>query len=681
MLIFVPLTQIDDNPFQARQEYGDTADLAGRIAAARDSYPETYGLMQIPRGRVIFRNAAQPAGAVLSPAKALTLTDKDRVMLPDTAVRVQLAFGHRRLRAFRHLWANQEPGYTRGVFPVQVSEFTDEQMLDAVWAENRERKDISAVEEAELLARKLERASSQREVASAWGVDRSTVANRLRLLELPAEIQQANRDGRLSERACLALAPVVDVQTRTNGSVKWGSTQAHWGPPIAPAAFIEKAINDPKMTSDAIREYAKRAVEHAGQPLAKLVADMRLDVEGARQPLCQGCPMRINTTCLRPECLHVKEAAAQAAIIADAETVLGIPFSDRPEDFELDFEQYKALKALWESGQQRPGTNFVFGWVLGKSAFRPFTEGAGFYKYASGSDLWQGDGRYPIVIGHRGNLPLHMLPGDQAASKHVADIATKEDQAAWAKEAKKILKDADKAVRAAVVDAIYLPFDGLSDIMQAVIRKPDQEWVDEYETMLGLFVEYVLKNAPGYPGYLTDWRDLERIRTFLSRAGLDGRPLSAAADPRREAVMALHLWYSRRPYGSWGWEDCRGALKGALAWFAPAGPLGEEMDTLRDELRRALRDMDAKLAYEAEVEADRAARRAAQAQVDEEEETGEYDEEDTELLGWLSETPQTVAEIAAATGLSQGEVAEQLTGLALEGIAVEVYSGAYALIS
>ncbi|MCB8988968.1 MAG: hypothetical protein H6661_14600, partial [Ardenticatenaceae bacterium] len=58
------------------------------------------------------------------------------------------------------------------------------------------------------------------------------------------------------------------------------------------------------------------------------------------------------------------------------------------------------------------------------------------------------------------------------------------------------------------------------------------------------------------------------------------------------------------------------------------------------------------------------------------------DEEDAEvdILGYLTEEPQTVAEIAGAAGLDQAQVAEQLTGLALEGIAVEVYSGAYALI-
>ncbi|MBK7916534.1 MAG: hypothetical protein IPJ94_09770 [Chloroflexi bacterium] len=63
------------------------------------------------------------------------------------------------------------------------------------------------------------------------------------------------------------------------------------------------------------------------------------------------------------------------------------------------------------------------------------------------------------------------------------------------------------------------------------------------------------------------------------------------------------------------WDGCREALTGTLA-LVEAGPLGDEMDTLRDELRRALRDMDAKLAHEA----DRAARRAAMAQAESDEE-------------------------------------------------------------
>ncbi|MFO7682465.1 MAG: hypothetical protein R6X34_20705, partial [Chloroflexota bacterium] len=440
MLIYVPLNQIDDNPFQARQEYGDVADLAARIAATRTNYPDSYGLMQIPRGRAIFRNAAEPDGKVLSVAKALTLTDKNYILQTDLAVRVQLAFGHRRKRAFDHLHATQEMGYESGLFPVHIDALTDEQMLDAVWSENRERKDITAVEEAELLARKLERAKNQREVAEAWGLDRSTVANRLRLLELPAEIQQANREGRLSERACLALAPVVAVQQAINGGVKWGTRREHWGPPVAPADFIEQAIKDPKMTSDAIRSYTKQALNHAGQELPWCVANMTAEQGGdIIRVSCQGCPKRINTTCLGVSCLEAKKEAFKAAAIADAETVLGIPYSDREEDFNGSYEQKKQLKALWESGQQRAGTSFVIDWRLGESAYRPFVKD-GVVEYVGGSAAWEGDGRAPIAIGHRGSLPLHLLPGSETGEP-AADIPDWEARQAWIKEVKKYTQE------------------------------------------------------------------------------------------------------------------------------------------------------------------------------------------------------------------------------------------------
>ena len=53
MLIYVPLNHIDDNPYQRRAEYGDIEELAERIHLAKASYPETLGLMQVPRGRIV----------------------------------------------------------------------------------------------------------------------------------------------------------------------------------------------------------------------------------------------------------------------------------------------------------------------------------------------------------------------------------------------------------------------------------------------------------------------------------------------------------------------------------------------------------------------------------------------------------------------------------------------------
>lgn len=58
------------------------------------------------------------------------------------------------------------------------------------------------------MARKLElarqRGGGVQTVATDWGLDRSTVANELRLLKLPPKVQQAVRDGRVSERQAMA---------------------------------------------------------------------------------------------------------------------------------------------------------------------------------------------------------------------------------------------------------------------------------------------------------------------------------------------------------------------------------------------------------------------------------------------------------------------------------------------
>lgn len=610
MLIYAPLSQIDDNPYQARQEYGDVAELAADIMRQAAARPDTLGLQQVPSARLVGDDGDLVPAANLEPAEFL---DGDRLR---RGWRVQLEFGHRRRRAFEHLARNGAPEY--GLMPLQLRDLTDEQMLDGVWQENRSRRDLSSVEEAELLARKLERLGNQRAVAEAWGIARPTVANKLQLLQLPEEIKQANRDGRLSERAALSLAAVVDIQQLANGKVKWGKTHQHWGPPIAPEAFIEKAINDPKMTSDAIRDYTKDALKHAGAELPKPLADWPAkDVKGVVQVTCKGCPKRINTTCLNKACLATKTDAFKAAIIAEAEEVLGIPFSDREDDFDFDYSERPALKALWDAGGQREGTNFVLGWKASGYGLRPFSEGRA-NEYLYNGEAWSGDGRKPIVIGHRGALPAHLIPADKAgAIKPAEDIPDKATRAAWDKEAKKLLKQAEKLFRQALIDALYMPLDDLGDVVQAFIRKPDDEWIDEHETLVGLFVEFMQKNSPALPYSMSDWRDLERLRQFLGRAGLNAADALAtgklADSLRRDAIVALSFWYGRRDYGSWTWPECHTALTRALDQFASAAAAvanDEELTGLHYELQRALRDVEGKIDAKAAEDAEFAARAA-----------------------------------------------------------------------
>ncbi len=85
--------------------------------------------------------------------------------------------------------------------PVVVREASDQQMLELAIIENVQRDDLNAVEEA-LAYRQLmdEFNLTQLEVSQKMGKARSTVANLVRLLELPPNVQQAVVDGSISGR-------------------------------------------------------------------------------------------------------------------------------------------------------------------------------------------------------------------------------------------------------------------------------------------------------------------------------------------------------------------------------------------------------------------------------------------------------------------------------------------------
>ena len=113
----------------------------------------------------------------------------------------ELIAGERRWRAVQRLgWAN---------VPAVVKEVDDQTLLTLALIENLQRHDLSAIDEAQGYQRLIDEFSvAQSEVARMVGRNRSTVANLLRLLKLPAEVQAMVHDGALSEghaRALLSL--------------------------------------------------------------------------------------------------------------------------------------------------------------------------------------------------------------------------------------------------------------------------------------------------------------------------------------------------------------------------------------------------------------------------------------------------------------------------------------------
>jgi ParB family chromosome partitioning protein len=118
----------------------------------------------------------------------------------------QLIAGERRWRAAR------QAGLER--IPAIVRDATDDQSLELALIENLLREDLNPMEEAEAYQKLLAQFGwTQEELAQRIGRDRSTIANCLRLLRLPAGIQDDLRAGRLTmghARALLALPTLAD---------------------------------------------------------------------------------------------------------------------------------------------------------------------------------------------------------------------------------------------------------------------------------------------------------------------------------------------------------------------------------------------------------------------------------------------------------------------------------------
>ena len=160
----LPLERLEPNPFQPRKVFADE-----ELSALATSIKQ-HGIMQ---------------PLVVRPAQG----------------GYQLIAGERRLRAA------QLAGLME--VPVVVRQASDEQALVLALLENLQRADLNPLEEARAYQRLVtEFTLNHEDIAKVVSKDRSTVANLLRLLNLPALLQEDIMQGRLSQghgRALLAL--------------------------------------------------------------------------------------------------------------------------------------------------------------------------------------------------------------------------------------------------------------------------------------------------------------------------------------------------------------------------------------------------------------------------------------------------------------------------------------------
>ena len=95
--------------------------------------------------------------------------------------------------------------------PVQLSAFSDQKKLEVALIENIQRADLNPVEEARAYYKLMELGGlKQEEVAQKVGKNRATVANAIRLLKLPEDIQNALVSGQITAGHARALLMVKD---------------------------------------------------------------------------------------------------------------------------------------------------------------------------------------------------------------------------------------------------------------------------------------------------------------------------------------------------------------------------------------------------------------------------------------------------------------------------------------
>ncbi len=159
---------VDPNPWQPRSVLGD-ADLAELADSLRE-----HGLVQ-------------------------------PIVVRQRGDRYQLIAGQRRLAAARKL------GWEK--LPARVLDVEDRQMAEIAIVENLQRRDLDPLEKAASFKHYLSTwGCTQEELAKRLSIDRSHVANLIRLLELPERVCDKLRAGKLSMGHARALLPLGDEE-------------------------------------------------------------------------------------------------------------------------------------------------------------------------------------------------------------------------------------------------------------------------------------------------------------------------------------------------------------------------------------------------------------------------------------------------------------------------------------
>ncbi|NMC30726.1 MAG: ParB/RepB/Spo0J family partition protein [Pelolinea sp.] len=302
----IELDRILPNPFQTRNSE-DAEHIQNLVESIR-----MHGLMQMPTARI-------------SAGKEISINGSDPKPM------VELAFGHSRFAAFKILREQMPASF--GSMPLNIVELTDLQMFEMAVAENRERKDLTPIEEAKAMQRyQDEFKKTSAEVGKLFHLSDSAVRGKMRLLDLPVEIQ--DKVGReLTEGAARELLTFESLPDVLKAEKIWINGQN-----ITLKERIAEMVQE-GASQDELKKVIDSTVEHKATEMSKRGwknTDELLNRAGEKIRMCKGCPWMItrNDTnyCLDKKCYESKQDALKLAVLNQASLLSGIAILDEDKE-------------------------------------------------------------------------------------------------------------------------------------------------------------------------------------------------------------------------------------------------------------------------------------------------------------------------------------------------------------
>jgi ParB family chromosome partitioning protein len=163
----------------------------------------------------------------------------------------EIVAGERRWRA------SQRAGLLK--VPVVVRDIPDERLLAAALIENIQREDLNPIEEAVAYRRLADEFGlTQEQIAESVGKDRSSVANYVRLLKLPAAVRDQIASGALSMGHARAVLGLPDEAAQTRVALEI----AEKGLSVRETeALVKRIVEPPAAKADAPKDVHTRAAE------------------------------------------------------------------------------------------------------------------------------------------------------------------------------------------------------------------------------------------------------------------------------------------------------------------------------------------------------------------------------------------------------------------------------------